>query len=54
MSFWCVIRLVFGNETAWWATGLVIVALVALWVVLPLAYRWRIDREVDPPMAREA
>jgi hypothetical protein len=53
MSFWCVIRLVFGQETAWWATGVVTVVLVALWIVLPLAYRRRTDREVDPPVARE-
>ena len=45
LSLWCVTRLIFGTETAWKATIPVTVALLTLWVLLPLAYR-RANRRV--------
>ncbi len=53
-SFWCVMRLIFGTDTAWWATVPVTAVLLALWIALPLTYRRRIDREIDPPATPEA
>jgi MFS family permease len=40
-SLWCVMRLIFGTATAWATTAPVVLAMVALWVALPLEYRRR-------------
>lgn len=36
-GLWCVLRLVFGDEWAWWLTVPVAVSIIALWLVLPRA-----------------
>jgi hypothetical protein len=36
-GLWCVSRLVFGDEWAWWLTVPVAVSIVVLWLVLPKA-----------------
>lgn len=47
-GLWCVSRLVYGDEAAWWLTVPVAASIVALWVVLPRASGRHPDPDPDP------
>ena len=44
-GLWCVSRLVFGDEWAWWITVPVAASIVILWLVLPRASGRHPDRD---------
>jgi MFS family permease len=38
-ALWAVARFVFGHQAAWWITAPVLIAVLGLWVVVPMSLR---------------